>query len=219
MRYRESVFPGKTTMRHANLGIAPAKKRRMSLRTQCFSFLAIKPRVWVEGGKLFARASLAVRISSLGAYDRCVIADKGQRVVSVYEKTWWTRRPEVRIPFERVDEIDRSLHRWTTTWAEHGGSYTPHTRWNRNDQVEFFKVSLFLRDPHENVDLFWFWGEGAIETGVAGVLLGSDDVVDFAGDQRATSEQYAKLLSTFTGARVHDFPVQGTVEILDRYAH
>src|SRR6185436_8109172 len=94
--------PGKQRCGRTNLGIAPAKKRRMSLRTQCFGFLAIKPRVWIEGDKLFARASLPVRISSFGAYDRCVIADKRERIVSICEKTWWAQRSEVRIPFERV---------------------------------------------------------------------------------------------------------------------
>jgi hypothetical protein len=83
--------------------------------------------------------------------------------------------------------------------------------------LEFLKVSLFLRDPQENLDLFWFWGEGAVKSGATGVLLGNDDVVDFSGDQRATSERYAKLLSAFINTRVHDFPAQGLMETIDQY--
>ena len=188
----------------------------MSLFTQCFSFLAIKPKVWIGDDSLYARASLAVRIASLGAYDRCVIADKRERIISIYTKGFWSWQPTEKIPFDRVDEIDRSFSRWTTRRAPYRNT---NTSWSRNDQMEFFKVSLFLRNPQENVNLFWFWGEGSVETGATGVLLGNDDVIDFAGDQRATSERYAKLLAAFTRTRVHDFPPQGALETLDRYAH
>src|SRR5262245_56773417 len=86
----------------------------MSLITQCFSFLAIKPKVWIEDDRLCARASLVVRIALLGGYDRYVIAYKRQRTVSIHTKSWWSWQPAETIPFERVNEIDRSFSRWTT---------------------------------------------------------------------------------------------------------
>jgi hypothetical protein len=183
----------------------------VSLFTQCFSFLAIKPKVWIEGDRLYARASLAGRFASLGAYDRCVIADRRERVVSIHTKGLWSWQPVEKIPFDRVDEIDRSFKRWTTN---RGPYYNPGRR--GNDQLEFLQISLFLRNPQEHVNLFWFWGEGSVANGATGVLLGNDDVFDFAGDQRAASERYAKLLAAFIGARIHNFPAQGMLETIDR---
>jgi hypothetical protein len=188
----------------------------MSLITQCFSFLAIKPRVWIDGYRLCARASRVTRIASLGAYDRCVVADRRERLISIHKKDCWSWQPAVKIPFDRVVEIDRSFDRWSTKRCPDHYTYT---RWSRTDQLEFFKVSLFLRNPQENVDLFWFWGEGSVKTGATGVLLCNDDVFDFAGDQRATSERYAKLLAAFAQTRVHDFPPQGFPKTVDTYAH
>jgi hypothetical protein len=186
----------------------------MSLITQCFSFLAVKPKVWLAHDTLCARASLATRLASLGAYDRWVIVERGKRDISIRSKSWWTWQPTETVPFERVVEIDYSFNRWTRGRHPYGRNQGWHT--TGTDQLEFFKVSLFLRDPQENVDLFWFWGEGSVETGATGVLLGNDDVVDFSGDQRATSKEYAQLLGAFTGARIHAFAPQGMLETLNR---
>ena len=183
----------------------------MSVFTHSFSFLAIKPKVWIEGDCLYARASFAGRFVSLGAYDRCVIADRRERVVSIHTKGLWSWRPVEKIPFDRVDEIDRSFKRWTTN----RGPFCPPRR-RANDQLEFLQVSLFLRNPQEHVNLFWFWGEGSVANGATGVLLANDDVFDFAGDQRAASEGYAKLLAAFIGARIHNFGPQGVLETIDR---
>jgi hypothetical protein len=187
----------------------------MSLLTQCFGFLAVKPRVWVADDTLRARTSLATRIASLGAYDRWVTADKGGRLISIRTRSWWTWQPEEFISFDRVVEVDCSFNRLTRGRYPYGRAHG--WRMRGTDQLEFFKVSLFLRDPQENVDLFWFWGEGAVETGATGVLINNDDVVDFSGDQRAASAQYAALLQAFIGARVHEFKPQGLLETLDRF--
>jgi hypothetical protein len=182
----------------------------MSLFTWSCGLLAVKPKVWTEPDKLFARASLALRVASFGAYDRCVIAERREQTISIYQKNWWVGAAVISIPFNRVVEIDRSFDRWTT--QRHPGAVGS---WSRTDQLEFFKVSLCLRDPQENLDLFWFSGEGAVETGATGVLLSNDDVVDLSGDQRATSGSYARQLAGFTRTRVHDFPPQGVMESMD----
>src|SRR5688572_21089111 len=108
----------------------------MSLFTWSCGLFAVKPSVWTERDKLYARASIALRTASLGAYDRCVVADKQAKVISIYHKEWWTWRPEVTIPFARVVEIDRSFHRWTTKRVP--DAYDARG-WSRTDQVEFFK--------------------------------------------------------------------------------
>ena len=48
-------------------------------------------------------------------------------------------------------------------------------------------------------------GEGAVESGWTGVIFTKDDLVDFAGKQKASSLEYAQLLHRFTGARIHNF--------------
>jgi len=63
-------------------------------------------------------------------------------------------------------------------------------------------VYAVLRDPSDRVKLFTFFGEGARETGWAGVLLGGDSLVDHAGDQEQASRQFLRMLKAFTGVTV-----------------
>jgi len=63
--------------------------------------------------------------------------------------------------------------------------------------------SLVLNDDDEtHVHLFTFSGEGAVETGGWGVLMG-DDWLDAAGDQDTASRNYIDLLCAATGKKLN----------------
>jgi hypothetical protein len=70
------------------------------------------------------------------------------------------------------------------------------------DAIDIFTVQLVLRDSGVHVDLFSFVGEGAAMTGVSGVLLGTDTLVDLQGDQEDASRNYVELLSRLIGVPI-----------------
>ena len=70
----------------------------------------------------------------------------------------------------------------------------------KTDEMDEFIVSLELYS-RDIVKIFSFIGEGAVNTGITGVLLG-DDLVDSRGDQEERSRTYVELLTAFTGKRL-----------------
>ncbi len=162
----------------------------MSLFTRSFSFLAVKPKVWVEGNHLMARTSLFLRLLSLFSYSKTVLVDRAGKVVLIFTKKLWLINRTKHIRFDRIMRIDYSFGSFTTSWSFVSG---------KQDQVEKFTVSLVLQGRREKVKLFSFSGEGSAATGWSGVLFGGDDIVDYAGDQEAASRRYVRLLKQFTG--------------------
>jgi len=162
----------------------------MSLFTQTSSLLSLKPRVWVEGGNLMARTGWLVRFLSLFSYSKLVAVDKSTQYVTITTKRLWGFTSSKVIPFGRIERIDYSFGSMMTDWSLFQGE---------TDRLESFTISLMLDDPHEKVKLFSFMGEGSVSTGWSGVLFGGDDVVDYQGDQEASSRDYAEALKAFTG--------------------
>ncbi|MGE0385527.1 MAG: hypothetical protein AB7Q97_12410, partial [Gammaproteobacteria bacterium] len=68
------------------------------------------------------------------------------------------------------------------------------------DEWEWFSVWLTLDKPHERVALFSFAGDGAVQTGWQGTLLGGDDFIDTRGDQELQARGFVDALIALTGA-------------------
>jgi len=168
----------------------------MSLMTVTSGFLAIKPRVWVEGELLKARTSFLGRLFCLFAASRYLIVDRRRRKIGFERRTFWFLVNRCAIPFERVHYIDLDFSSCGTSWGSGFGGV------ERTDQVERFNVSLVLRDPEEEVRLFSFVGEGSCETGLAGVLLRGDSFIDHAGDQAEAAHEFLDLLKEWLGVSI-----------------
>ena len=169
----------------------------MSLTTLTSGFLAVKPRVWVADGVLHARTNLLVQMLSLGSFAKHVAVDPNAHRVRIDTRRLWVLRSQRDIAFDDISHIDYSFSAIGTEW---GGAFT---RFQRQDQVERYKISLVLSDDDEtHVHLFNFTGEGAVETGGWGVLMG-DDWLDAAGDQDAASRDYIDLLCAATGKKLN----------------
>ena len=160
----------------------------MSLHVLQSGFLAVKPKYAVHGGRLIARSGLAAQILTLFSKHRTVIADPRRQLVEIRQRFLWffTKRRE--IPFERIVRIHYQYGSANTSWR----------LGEALDAVEWFNVTLVLEAPKERVRLWKFFGEGAVQTGMSGVLLRGDDWIDHCGDQEESSRRYVDLLREMT---------------------
>ncbi len=162
----------------------------MSLLTVSSRFLSTGPRIWLAGDRLMAGSSWLLRLLSLFSYHKVVGVDRSRQVVSIEVTLLWGIHRTKAISFDRIERIDYSFDSVPTDWNIFAG---------RTDQMERFTVSLCLVRPREEVALVSFSGEGAVETGWSGVLLGKDSIIDLSGTQDESSRTYVDLLKEFTG--------------------
>lgn len=154
------------------------------------SWLSVEPRVWEEGDALYGRASLLLRVLSLFSYDRRLTVDRRARTVTLESRWLWFFQETRTIGFEQIEQIEYKFASVPTSWSFGVG---------RTDQLESFSVNLVLEGEPKALRLFSFRGEGAVSTGLAGVLLG-DSVFDGQGTQESSSRRFVDRLSAFTGA-------------------
>jgi len=162
----------------------------MSLATPVLAFLAIKPKVWVDGARLMARSSKLVQALSLLSYCKEVQVNQARKQVVITVRRLWVLVKTREIAFDEIDGITYKFGSLATSWSMWMG---------RTDQVESFAVCLKLRPSRREVKLFSFMGEGAVATGMTGVFLGEDSLVDYSGDQEDASKNFVELLQRFTG--------------------
>jgi len=159
--------------------------------------LAIKPRVWIKDAVLHARTNLFIQFLSFGSFCKRVEADPDQHVVRIDTRYLWLFHSRRDVAF---DDISHIAYEFSAIGTEWGGMLT---QFQRQDQVERYKVSLILNDGRDTpVYLFSFMGEGAVETGTWGVLMG-DDWLDAAGDQDIASRDYVEYLCAATGKKLN----------------
>jgi hypothetical protein len=168
----------------------------MSVARFTSSWFSLGPKVWMSGGRLFARASLALRALSFFSHDRKVVVDPAASVVRIFTRYAWIVFRGRRIPFSKIECVDYRYGGVGRSWGLTPGGL------RGTDAIDIFTVQLVLRDSGVHVDLFSFVGEGAAMTGVSGVLLGTDTLVDLQGDQEDASRNYVELLSRLIGVPI-----------------
>ena len=137
-----------------------------------------------------ARSSFKSQLLTLFSYCRKVCVDRAEETITIRTRYLWFLCSVRTVPFDRIWRINYSYSSFPTSWSLWVGT---------TDEVEKYIVSLELTSPRETVKLFSFVGEGAVETGWAGVIFGRDRIIDFAGDQDDASRSYIDLLKEFTG--------------------
>jgi hypothetical protein len=162
----------------------------MSIGIVTTNLLAKNPAVFREGDRAVARTNWWLQLLTLFSYRKQVIIDRRRKQIEIDTRAFWFFRWKTRIPFSRIERLSYGFAAFGTEW----GAF-----WERTDQVESFTVGLVLRAPEETLDLFSFRGEGSVQTGWTGVLLG-DSLVDFEGDQADASRSFVRILQEFTGA-------------------
>lgn len=168
----------------------------MSVWTSSSSVLAIKPKIWIQGEQLRARSSLLAQLLTLFSYEKLLIVDRDKEKIGIRTRRLWCFTSRRTISFARVHYVESEFGGLGTSWGLTSEGF------EATDQLECFTVWLVLKEPDERVKLFTFMGEGARETGWAGVLLGGDSMVDFSGDQEQVSRNFLWQLKTFIGVSV-----------------
>ena len=165
----------------------------MSIKTVTSGLFAIKPSVRVEGDTLIARSGLIASALLLFFYGKKVIVDRTAREVVLETRIFWFVVLVRKVGFDRIGGIGYRVRTMTSRWSLWSGP---------TDELEFLSVSLELLEPRETWLLFRFMGQGAVETGLSGVLMGGDDLIDFRGDQATAAVAYVRALETFTGKKM-----------------
>lgn len=151
--------------------------------------LTLGPRVWHRGGRLYLRTSRFVRLLTLWSHARTVIVDPKLRRVEIQTRDLWAWTRHRLIPFARIDHLDYRYGSLPTSFSMFHGT---------TDRLEKFTIELVL-DDGERVHVTSFRGEGAAMTGMSGVLLGGDALIDYAGTQEAASRDLVELLMETMG--------------------
>lgn len=153
------------------------------------SMLTLAPRVWHQGGRIYIRTNWLLQTLALGSYARTVIVDPAMRRVDVGVRHVWVWARHRFIPFSRIDHIDYRYGSLTSDWGMFHGA---------TDRVERYLIELVL-DDDERVPVASFRGQGSEMTGLGGVIMSGDSLVDYAGNQEDTSRALLDELLAIIG--------------------
>ena len=159
----------------------------MSLFTLNNRFLSLSPKVEMVDGKLHSRSNLLFSLLTLFLLFKRVTVDPVAKTVTLHRQILWLFPHTSKIDFQDVQKIDYDYSSLPTNWGIFFGT---------KDEVEWFTVRLRLYTG-KRVNLWTFFGEGAVETGWAGTFFGGDEAVDFAGTQEEDSRYFVKALEFF----------------------
>ena len=166
----------------------------MSIWTVSSGIFTVKPKVRVEAEAIRARTNLLVQLLTLFSYSKHLRVDRRRRSIEVRNRWLWVLGGTRTIPFSNVDYIIYDMGTIPTSWSLFYG---------RTDEIERYKIGLMLKNPPKKVRLFTFTGEGAVETGLGGVLFAKDGWVDYRGDQDEASYDFVRLLRNVLGVGVN----------------
>ena len=140
------------------------------------------------------------RIFSLFAYSRLIHFDGSQQTVTIHVKAFWQWKQVDSIRFCDIEYIDFAFRQIPGAIG-----FTPgHNAFSTGltDALDEYRVFLMTTRKRRRVDLFKFWGDGAVHTGFASAVLGTDTLVDAEGRQFEKSYQFIRLIADITGARI-----------------
>ncbi len=161
----------------------------MSLIFRRSSLLSIAPDVSIDDlDRLIATSAMLVQLLTLFSYARAVTVDRQRRVISVETRFLWFARTTKTLRFDEVSHLSYEYSSLPTSFGFTGVT----------DRVEDFRVGL-VRHDGETTHLFTFAGEGQGATGLVGVLLDGDSLIDWAGTQEQSSLSYVEMLMKVTG--------------------
>jgi hypothetical protein len=150
--------------------------------------LALSPKVWFVDGCLHARTSLLSQVLMLGFAGRTVVADSKRRMLTITSRFFWILESKTELRFDEISHFDYRFGSLATSWDLWGKVH---------DSLESYSITAVRKNRTEE-HVLSFRGEGSASTGLAGVILGSDDPIDYEGDQGASSLGYLESLQSIT---------------------
>lgn len=162
---------------------------RVSLIFRRSSLLSVAPDVVIDDlDRLVARSALLVRVLTLFSYERTVTIDHQRKVAHLETRFLWFLTSKKAIRFDQISHLSYAYSSLPTSFGFTGVT----------DRVEDFRVGFVMHDGTEQ-HLFTFAGEGQGATGLVGVLLDGDSLIDWAGTQEESSLSFVELLMKATG--------------------
>jgi hypothetical protein len=168
----------------------------MSLVTSHLRFLTLRPAIYAEDNRLVIKTGFLARLLSLFLNFRKAEISPTEKTVSISHRMAYLFATSSVIDFADISHIDYGFRALGTDWGWSGFGY-----FGRQDQVESFAISIVTNDKTKHF-LCAFRGEGAVCTGWTGMLLGDDDLVDFAGSQEDESRTFAKAIAKLVGVQI-----------------
>ena len=160
----------------------------MSIKSRLFS---ICPRIEKKGDRLVATTALRIRLLTLGMWQRQVVVDSQNEIVTIGSCWFWFFRKERRHTFPQITKILYSYDDWgfPTIWL--------------HNSLDLFTIALRLYDGREVV-LFRFFGDGEMEN--QGVFPDwfyvVDTTLEAVGAQESQCYLFAETVSAMTKASI-----------------
>lgn len=168
----------------------------MSLYFEELSSLTLRPVIIKTPYSVIIKTNLLQRLATLFIFNRYVEINERSRTLFLSERWFFVFRRTVRLGFHELSHLDYSYNSSGTSWGLLWGPAGPEL--GRYDSFEFYSIRAVAHDGREYT-LCTFLGEGAECTGLSGVIMGRDGIIDFAGTQGEESRSLVSHLSLFIG--------------------
>lgn len=148
--------------------------------------LSISPSIHKGNNRLVIDTSWTFRVMTLALGLRQVIVDPKQRVVVIYQRSFWFFKKTKTIPFAHIKAVSYNYQ-----------DVNPGASWSwGHDTTDSFTVGLKLVD-FERVHLFTFFGEGPFQNNgpLPDWLYWEEYLFDVLGDQEKQSRAFVELLA------------------------
>lgn len=161
------------------------------------SFLVIDfwlPKICYADNRITVRTCFLLQLVSLFSTIRKVYINAATGKITIYTRRWWVVNTLETIPIANIRYVDVSE---ITVGTSPG--YTPDGMGWRDQQENF--IPFLMTVDGRKIDLVSFYGEGSVQTGWWGVVLG-DQIIDFKGRQEKRSREFTERVATLIGVPV-----------------
>jgi len=167
----------------------------MSIHTSYSRLLSMAPKVIVTDSEVSIRDNLLGRILRCFFSSRNVLVASPAKQVTIKERRWWLFTTTYVLDFSEIDYLDYDAAEYTTSIGFNFRSF------QSQDSLERFTVALVTKDEGY-YELCNYVGEGSVENGWYGVIMGGDNMLDLAGTQQQDSRNFVNLLCDRIGIQI-----------------
>jgi hypothetical protein len=180
----------------------------MSLTVFKSNLLSLKPHVYNKDGVLVIETGFLFRLLSLFSYYRRVEMSAQNRTITILRKIFPYFPSTIKLDFDDIYYLDYSFDSIVTDFSTNQWSFGEHT-----DQAERFSVNVVTKDNQKYL-IGSFMGEGSICTGMRGVMISDDSIIDFSGTQEEESLEFVKILSKILQVPIGQ-PLKDIADMID----
>lgn len=140
---------------------------------------------------LIISSGLFISFMTLGLSLKRVEIDTMRKEFRFRRRLMWFIQKNNILPFNTLSHLEYAYKSIGTSW---GWSFSGY---GRQDEVEVFTLSVVDQDGKQ-FPLCSYHGEGSVDTGWSGVLLGDDSSLDLSGTQEGESRQLVDMIKAIT---------------------